>query len=349
MAGPVDDGFYMPAEWAPHARTWMAWPTREALWGEHLDAAREAYAEVARAIARFEPVTMIANPVAVAEASIKCGAGVGTMPMDHDDSWLRDSGPTFLVDGKGGLAGVDWVFNAWGERYRPYAHDARVAAEILARGEVRRYACDLVTEGGAIHVDGEGTLLAVRPTLLNDNRNPGRSVAEIERLLCSHTGASKIIWLPEGLVDDETDGHVDNVACFIGPARVLVQTTDDPDDANYERLQANRELLQAETDARGRPLEVVEVRQPKARYQEDGTRLGLSYVNFYFANGGVVLPSFDDPADDRAFDLFEELFPDRKIVQVPALDILHGGGGIHCITQQQPAVEAPAADKDDVH
>ncbi len=331
----------MPPEWAPHARTWMAWPSREELWGDAIDEAREAYAEVAKAIARFEPVTMIANPVAVAEVSIKCGSGVSAVPLDHDDSWVRDSGPTYLVDGKGGLAGVDWTFNAWGERYRPYEKDARLAAAMLEKGEVRRFACDLVTEGGALHVDGEGTLLAVRQSLVNDNRNPGRSAEEIEAILKDHLGVRKVIWLPGSLADDETDGHVDNVACFIGPAKVLALSTDNEDDANYAPLRENLELLRGETDAEGRPLEVVEVRQPKARYQEDGTRLALSYVNFYFTNGGIVLPSFDDPADDRAFDLFEAIFPDRKIAQVPALDILLGGGGIHCITQQQPAVEPP--------
>ncbi|MEX2628865.1 MAG: agmatine deiminase family protein [Tistlia sp.] len=348
MARPVDDGFYMPAEWAPHARTWMAWPAREELWGEGIEEACDAYAEVAKAIAHFEPVTMISNPVAVAEVSIKCGAGVSAVPMEHDDSWIRDSGPTYLVDGKGGLAAVDWTFNAWGERYQPYAKDAKLAQAILEQHEVRRYATDLVTEGGALHVDGEGTLLAVRDTLLNDNRNPGRSLAEIEEILQAHTGARKVVWLPGGLTGDETDGHVDNVACFVAPAKVLALSTDDPDDANYEALQANLEVLRGETDAAGRPLEVVEVRQPKARYLPDGTRMALSYVNFYFTNGGIVLPSFEDSADDRAFDLFETLFPDRKIVQIPALDIIRGGGGIHCITQQQPAVEAPAPERDDV-
>lgn len=341
MARPVDEGFFLPAEWAPHARTWMAWPTREHLWGERLEEARDAYAEVAKAIARFEPVTMIANPTAVAEVSIKCGSGVAALPMEHDDSWLRDSGPTFLVDGKGGLAGVDWTFNAWGERFQPYDKDARVAAGILAHVDARRYASELVTEGGALNGDGEGTLLAVRGALVNDNRNPARSEREIEEMLCACTGVRKVLWLPGGLVDDDTDGHVDNVACFIGPGRVLALSTDDIDDDNYEPLQANLEVLRSASDALGRPLEVVEVRQPKPHFGDDGRRLALSYVNFHFANGGIVLPSFDDSADDRAFDLFAQLFPDRKIVQVPAIDILHGGGGIHCITQPQPAVEVP--------
>jgi len=337
MTTPADDGFFMPAEWVPHSRCWMAWPCREGLWGDRIEEVRDAYAEVAQAIARFEPVTMVVNPESVAEVSIKCGSGVAVLPLPHDDSWLRDSGPTFLIDGFGNLAATDWVFNSWGERFKPFDKDAALAAALLEHLGIDRYACPLVTEGGAIHVDGEGTLLAVEETLLNDNRNPGMSRAEVEALLLAYTGAKKTIWLPGGLENDHTDGHVDNVACFVKPGVVAAMVCDDHEDANHAPLAANLEILKQSRDAQDRPLEVVELPQPRPRKGPDGGRLALSYINFYFANGAVVLPEFGDPADDKAFDIFEDLFPERQIVQIPALDILHGGGGIHCITQQQPA------------
>ena len=326
----------MPGEWAPHSRCWMAWPCREALWGEGLAAARDATAEVAKAIAAFEPVTLVANPDSLAEASLRFSTGVSCLPMALDDSWMRDIGPSFLVDGKGGLAGIAWRFNGWGERYLPYDRDQAVAAAVLDHLDVERIDAPLILEGGAIHVDGEGTLITTEECLLNANRNANLWREEIERLLAGHLGIRKVIWLGRGLVDDDTDGHVDNLACFVKPGVVLAQTASDPEDANHERLADNLARLRQTTDAKGRRLEVIEVEQPKARLGDDGRRLGLSYVNLYLANGGVVMPSFEDPADQKAYETVVRCFPERQVVQVPALDILPGGGGIHCITQQQP-------------
>ena len=337
MATPAEDGFIMPAEWHPHDRCWMAWPCREAHWGERLDAAREASAEVARAIAAFEPVTMIANPENLAEVSLRCGAGVACLPLAHDDSWMRDIGPTFVVDAKGGVAGVDWRFNAWGELFHPYDRDAAVARAVLEHLELPRYAPPLVLEGGAIHVDGEGTLLTTEQCLLNPNRNPDLSKAEIEALLGAHLGVRQVIWLGQGLEDDKTDGHVDNLACFVRPGVVLALSTEDPEDGNYAALADNLARLRAAKDAKGRALEVVEMPQPERGEGGDGLRLGKSYVNFYIANGGVVLPSFEDAKDGSAHEILAKCFPERALRQVPALDIVHGGGGIHCITQQQPS------------
>ncbi len=327
----------MPGEWEPHSRCWMAWPCRQSLWGDRLDAARDAYAEVAKAISEFEPVTMVANPENVAEVSLRCGPGVGCLPLAHDDSWIRDSGPSFLLDGGKRLAAVDWRFNSWGERYLPYDKDEAVAQALLEHVKVQRFAAPLVLEGGAVHVDGDGTLLTTEQCLLNANRNPHLGRSDIEELLQGYLGIDTVIWLGEGLVDDETDGHVDNVACFIAPGRVLALTSNDPEDANYKPLQDNLARLRAAKDARGRSLEVVEVEQPRAARNDDGTRLGLSYVNFYIANGGVVMPVFEDPADAAAFEVVSACFPDRQVSRVSATDIVYGGGGIHCITQQQPA------------
>jgi agmatine deiminase len=336
MPLPADKAFFMPAEWAPHSRCWMAWPCREALWGEGLDAARDAYTEVAKAIAEFEPVTMVANPEDLAQVSLRFSTGVSCLPMAHDDSWMRDIGPSFLIDGKGGLAGVDWRFNAWGEKYEVYDQDAAVAAAVLDHLGATAFTAPLVMEGGAFHVDGEGTLLTSEQCLLNPNRNPALWREELERILGQHLGVRKVIWLGDGLIDDETDGHVDNLACFVKPGVVLALTTSDTEDANHKALADNLARLRAATDAEGRALEVIEIEQPKARSDRAGRRLALSYINFYIANGGVVMPSFEDTADQKAYEIVAQCFPEHKVTQLPALDIVAGGGGMHCITQQQP-------------
>ncbi len=341
---PADDGFQMPAEWAPHSRCWMEWPCRAGLWGDKLEAARESYAEVADTIARFEPVTMIAKPKNVTEVSLHSGAGVGTFPLPHDDSWMRDNGPTFVVNGQGQVAGVNWRWNAWGNQYPDHERDAAVAAKVLEHLGLTRYEAPIVMEGGAIHSDGEGTVMTTESVALNPNRNPGLSAADIEEVFAGYLGARKVIWLGEGLQDDETDGHVDNLACFARPGVVVALSASDPADANHKALADNLARLKAATDAKGRSLEIVTIEQPRPRFMADGRRLALSYINFYIANGAIVMPAFEDPQDARARDTLARLFPDREIVQIPALDILHGGGGIHCITQQQPAgATAPIA------
>lgn len=328
----------MPAEWEPHSRCWMAWPCRDEVWGEQMDAARTAYADVARAIADFEPVTLVCNPSDVAEASLTLGNGtaIDVVSMEIDDSWLRDSGPTFLLDRNGHLAGAHWRFNAWGQKYQPYSRDAVVAKRILKHVGARRFRAPFVLEGGAIHVDGEGTVLTTEQCLLNPNRNPDITKAQVEQNLRDWLGVSTVIWLPEGIEDDETDGHVDEIACFVRPGVVLALSTDDKSDGNFDTLQTNLDILRSAKDAKGRPLQVIEVPQP-ARQEHNGKRLSLSYVNFYIANGGVVMPAFDVAEDERAFRIIRDAFPNRRVVQVHARDIFLGGGGIHCITQQQPA------------
>lgn len=335
MTTPAAEGFRMPAEWEPHARCWMAWPCREELWGEHIEDARDAYAAVAKAIAQFEPVTLVANPGDVATASIACGKTVDVVPIEIDDSWMRDIGPTFVVNARGEVAGCDWHFNAWGNKYEFYNNDVRLAELLLQQIKLRRFDAPFVLEGGAIHCDGEGTVLTTETVLLNPNRNPGMSREEIEQALTDWLGARKVIWLPAGYHYDETDGHVDNVACFVRPGVVLAASCPDKGDPNYEILQANIEILKASSDAAGREIEVVTVDQP-ARMEEDGERRSSSYVNLYIANGGVVIPSFEDKRDSAARRTVVEAFPEHEVVQVPAGDIVRGGGGIHCITQQQP-------------
>ncbi|MDX6751414.1 agmatine deiminase family protein [Geminicoccaceae bacterium 1502E] len=340
MSTPRDDGFWMPAEWAPHSRCWMAWPCREELWGDRLEAARRVYADVAKAISRFEPVTMIARPELTASVSLLCGSGIAVLPMPQDDSWTRDTGPSFLLGPDGARAGADWRFNGWGDVYEDYAQDRQMARRVLEHLGLPRYEAPMVMEGGALHVDGEGTCLVCDSSVLDAKRNPGMSREEAESVLCAHLGVQTVIWLPDGLVDDETSGHIDNLACFARPGTVLALSTDDQADENYVALQRNLEVLRAARDAKGRELEILPLPLPRPRLRDDGRRLTLSYANFYLANGGVVMPAFDDPADKVAYKAVAAAFPDREVVQIEASDLLHGGGGIHCITQQEPS---PAA------
>lgn len=335
MNRPADLGYRMPAEWAPHERCWMAWPCREETFSD-LAAARAAYAAVARTIAEFEPVTMVVRPDdEKAARRVLDHPHVDTLAMPLDDSWMRDIGPTFVVDDAGRVAGVDWRFNAWGGNYPDHHADAAVAARVLDRLSLHRFAADFVLEGGSIHCDGDGTVLVTEQCLLNPNRNPQLDRATVEDRLRAFLGVESVIWLGEGLEDDETDGHVDNLACFVRPGVVMALTAPDPRDPNHRPLADNVERLRRARDARARRLAVIEVAQPAPR-RENGVRLALSHINFYIANGAVVAPCFDDPADVAAADALHTAFPERRIVQLPALDIVRGGGGIHCITQQQP-------------
>lgn len=342
MTMPVSDGYRMPAEWTEHERCWMAWPCNIGLWGAGLPAARKAYAEVARTIASFEPVVMVARPQDAAEAEQLCGPEIEVMPLPIFDSWMRDVGPTFLVDAAGSVAGVDWRFNAWGnDEEHPQSvldTDDAIAAAVLQRAAVPRYRAPLVLEGGSIHVDGEGTLITTEQCLLNRNRNPELGREQIETILGSYLGVERFIWLGEGLEDDDTDGHVDNLACFASPGLVIALSCDDPQDPHFAVTRDNLARLRAARDAKGRALEIVEIEQPRPRRMPGGRRLAMSYVNYYLPNGAVIVPGFDDlERDANAVAVLREVFPGRDIVQVPGLDIVRGGGNVHCITQQQPA------------
>ncbi|WP_374381528.1 agmatine/peptidylarginine deiminase [Dongia sp.] len=338
MSLPFDDGFTVPAEWADHARCWMAWPTRAESWGEHLDAARDCVAELANAVAEFEPVSMIAKPKNVAEVSLVTGSGVSQVSMNHDDCWIRDMGPSFIA-GKGGeLAGVYWRWNAWGHRFEEFERDAAVAEAMLDQLGMRRYQGDLVLEGGAIGTDGEGTLITSESVLLNPNRNPNLTKEQVEEQLIQMLGVRHIIWLGEGLQDDMRGGQVENLARFIRPGVVVANACSDPADPNHKVCTDNLQRLRQTRDAAGRELEIIEIEQPRPRFDTEGRRLALSYVNFYMANGAVIMPAFEDgPADKRAYDIASRIFPKREIVQLPSIELAFGGGGIHSICLPQPA------------
>ena len=335
--------YLMPAEWTPHQRCWIAWPCRESLWhtAAGLDAARHAYAQVARAIAAFEPVTMIARPEDAAMARQLCGDGVQVAPYPLDDSWMRDIGPSFVRRSDGALAGVCWRFNGWGGKYRPFEHDAALATALLDDLGIARLETPLIMEGGAIHVDGRGTMIATEQCLLNPNRAAGLSRAGIEAEFSRLLGIKQVIWLGEGLSGDETDGHVDNLCCFAGEGRLLLQGCADRADPNFAIAADALARLKAARDCDGGSFEIGILPMPAPRHDVAGARLILSYVNFYIANGAVIVPAFDDPADEPARAMIGACFPGRQVVQLPALDIVAGGGGIHCITQQMPALSLP--------
>lgn len=335
---PKQAGFSMPAEWHPHERCWMAWPCHQSTWAKvGLERARIAYARVAQSIAQFEPVTLLVNPGDESSARALCGDKITLVTLPINDSWTRDTGATFLLNNNK-LAGVDWIHNAWGENYKDYALDNKIASAVIEKVNCQYFHAPLVMEGGSFHVDGEGTVLTSKECLLNANRNPQLSQEEIEQYLCDYLGAETIIWLNKGLLGDETDGHIDEIATFIAPGKVLCLITHDKEDPNYYTLQENLEILKSVKDSKGRSLEVHCVEQPPATYM-DGERLTLSYINFYLANKGIVMPAFGyEPYDKAAYQLFTQLFPDYQISQIDALDVFAGGGGIHCITQQQPKV-----------
>jgi agmatine deiminase len=304
--------------------------------------ARVASAAVARAISGFERVTMLVRPDDHDEARLACGKGIDFAGFNIDDSWVRDTGPIFLTDGCNGVAGVHWRFNAWGNKYHPHDGDAALGESLLDALDMRSYAGPMVLEGGSIAVDGIGTLITTEQCLLNANRNPNLTRQQIEERLAIYLGVTKIVWLGEGLEDDETDGHVDNIVCFAGPGRVLMHRPKADGSRNDLVMRDNLQRLRAARDARGEPFEIIEIPEPARRSRHDGRRLEMSYINFCVANHGLVIPSFDDPCDADVVRILQRVFPDRRVLQVPALDIVEGGGGLHCITMQQPAGDALA-------
>ncbi len=337
--------FRMPAEWAPHERTWMAWPGPNTTFSSdgELTEAREAWASVARAVRRFEPVTVVHGPGQAESARALLGPEIDLVERDLDDAWMRDIGPTFVVSDEGELAAVDWVFNGWGAQdWATWEHDSKIASYVADLAGVPVHSSPLVNEGGGIHVDGEGTVLLTETVQLGPERNPEWSREQVEAEIHAKLGTTKAIWLKRGLAADYpphgfgTLGHVDIVAAFAAPGVVVVHTQPDPTHPDHEPCRENVEFLRTQTDAKGRPLEVIEIPAPTKLREEEGGWADYSYINHYLCNGGVVLCAFDDPRDEHAAGIFRRLFPDRTVTLVDARTIFAGGGGIHCITQQQP-------------
>jgi agmatine deiminase len=350
---PLADGFYLPAEAVPHARAWLLWPERGDVWREDARPAQRAFAEVARAIADAEAVTVGASRRQLETARALLPSDVQVIELPSDDAWMRDVAPSFVVNANGEVRGVDWRFNAWGGLYASWQEDERVAPRLLKRAGLLRYEAPLVLEGGAVCGDGAGTLMVVEACVLDERRNPGVRKGDVERVLKDYLGASAVIWLGRGLVEDETGGHVDNLACYARPGLVLLAWTDDSADPQYAVVREALAQLERARDACGRSVEIAKVPLPPplfrtreealgvvavsgSRPRKAGDRLPATYVNAYVANGAVILPALDPATDEKARAIFAHAFPDREVKMVPAREILLGGGGIHCITREQP-------------
>jgi agmatine deiminase len=347
----------MPAEFERHSGCWMLWPERPDNWREGAKPAQAVFAAIATAISSGEPVTVGVSAAQFQNARARLPAAVRVLEVSSNDAWIRDSGPTFLIDAKGRRRGVDWSFNAWGGLngglYFPWDRDDEVAQKVLEIEGADRYRTPFVLEGGAIHVDGQGTCLTTEECLLNPNRNPGMSRADIEEQLRRYLGVTKIIWLNRGVFLDETGGHIDELACFTAPGHVALTWTEDRKDPQYEISVDAFQRLRSATDARGRELTIHKIHQPGPLYmtaaeaagidirtgshpRRAGDRLPASYINFYIANGCVVMPLYDKRRDAAAMRTLQKLFPKRKVLGVATREVLLGGGNIHCITQQVP-------------
>ena len=352
----------MPGEFELHSGCWILWPHRPDNWREGAQPAQRAFAAVAAAIAPFEPVTVGAAADQYEFARAAMPAPVRVVEMLSNDAWMRDVGPTCVVNGAGGVRGVDWHFNAWGGLdgglYFPWDQDELVARKVLETERLQRYRAPIVCEGGAIHVDGEGTLLVTEQCLLRGNRNPQLTQAQIETVLRQYLGVKTVIWLDQGVFNDETDGHIDNLACFARPGEVILTWTDNRRDPQYRISRDALDRLGDARDARGRRLKIHKLPMPGPLYASRSeaagvlaragalprharARLAGSYVNFYLANKAVVMPLLDARTDSIAMAKLRRIFPERRVVGVAAREILLGGGNIHCITQQIPRVRGP--------
>ncbi len=356
---PKQDGYFMPSELAPHRCTYMLWPEREDNWRGGAKPAQAVFRQVAETIAKYEPVVLGVNKSQYAHVLEMNMPNVRVVEISNDDSWIRDCGATMVVNANGQMRGVDWKFNAWGGLvnglYFPWDQDDFVAAKMCAIESVDRYRLsDFVLEGGSIHSDGEGTILTTEECLLDPGRNPGMSKEEIEAMLKEYLGAEKVLWLPKGIyMDEDTNGHVDNICQFVAPGKVVLAWEDNESDPQHERSQLAYDYLSQQTDAQGRQIEIVKIHVPNPILitqeesegvdvvegtfpRNEGDRLPASYVNYYNCNNAIILPVFNDEHDQAAIDTLQALFPDKTIEPIYAREILLGGGNIHCITQQIP-------------
>ncbi len=362
MNTPAKDGFFMPAEYAPHQGTLLVWPERPGSWGNDPTPARKAFAEIITKLAKHETVYVLVSSTSKPSAQQMLPQSVQLLDIETDDAWARDIAPTFVRHPSGAIRAVDWAFNAWGGAYDglypDYANDDAAAAAICNALQIPRYdAHPFVLEGGAIHSDGEGTVLVTEACLLSKGRNPHMTKAQITEQLCHYLGAEKVIWLPHGIYQDETNEHIDNVCAFVAPAEVVLAWCDDESDPQHAMSLADLQVLAQSTDAKGRPLTIHKLPVPKYPVcitQADlqgysfaegeavrtlGERLAASYVNFYFANDCLLVPQFGEEnqeSDAKACRILQALAPDRQVIPIDAREILLGGGNIHCITQQMP-------------
>jgi len=351
----------MPAEFEPQERVWMLWPHRPDNWRDGAKPAQNSFEEVARAIAQFEPVTVGVKPedYAAARHRFSDTDKILVVEMESDDAWVRDCGPTFVINDSGDVRAVHWHFNAWGGLYDglyfPWDKDELVGIKIADLAGVDRYRPEeLVLEGGSIHVDGEGTVLTTEMCLLSEGRNPDLSKEQIENYLAEYLNIEKVIWIKDGIDPEETNGHIDDVACFVAPGEVACIWTEDETNPFYAEAQEAYKTLSEATDAKGRKLKVHKLcltKEPIYMTQEEVDAIDVvegtlprstddvsiaSYMNFLIVNDAIILPQYDDENDELAVKQVQEMFPDRKVVGVSTKEVAFGGGNVHCITQQQP-------------
>ncbi len=341
---PRDLGYRMPAEWEPHAATWLSWPHNRDTWPEELERVENIWVEMIKGIAPREKVCLLVNDdgerLEAFTRLMRAGApldNVAFYEIPTVDVWMRDYGPTFVVrSGEAApLAFNDWIFNGWGGKYAEYFDDDAVAQAIARLLGVPVFAHQMILEGGSIEVNGAGTCMTTEQCLLNPNRNPRLTRGEIEQFLCATLGVRHILWLGAGVAGDDTDGHIDDIARFVNPTTIVCAVEENPKDENYAPLRENYERLQGARDQDGNKLAVVELPMP-GRLDYNNARLPASYANFYIANGIVLVPTYDHANDARALGILAELFPGRKVVGVPSAPLVIGLGAIHCVTQQQP-------------
>ncbi|BDR56019.1 agmatine deiminase [Xylocopilactobacillus apis] len=354
---PKIDGFRMPGEFEPQEKVWMIWPERPDNWRNGGKPAQIAFANVAKAISEFTPMNVLVSPQQFQNCREQIPPEISVYEMSNNDSWVRDCGPAFLINDHGERRAVDWTFNAWGGLvdglYFPWDQDDLVARKLCEIEHVDSYRTDnFVLEGGSIHVDGQGTVLTTEMCLLSKGRNPELTKEEIEKKLCDYLNCSKVLWLKDGIDPDETNGHVDDVACFVKPGEVVCIYTDDKSSPFYEASQDAFKRLSEMTDAKGRKLKVHKLCCPEKMVtiqknfnidfvegtipREEGDLCIASYMNFLITNNGVVVPQYGDKNDALALEQLKEIFPDKKVVGVDTIEIVYGGGNVHCITQQEP-------------
>lgn len=342
---PRELGYRMPGEWEKRRRTFMQWPVRDgknsrtAIWPDGIEAARKGYADIAKAIAEFEELVMIAPAEMLTEVQQMCGDKVKVLSLPIDDSWVRDNGPTFLLNDDQELAAVKWRFTSYGEKYQTHYNDGKIPYHLGIMYDVPMFTSPLALEGGGIHSDGQGTIMVTETAILTKSRNSRYTKEEVTELLMEYMGGEQVIWLKSGLYGDLTDGHIDNTACFVRPGVIMIQACYDTNDPDYEIFQENLAILKEHRDrSSGLPFEIIEIEKPPIRYKNEQL-LTLSYINYLPVEGGVIVPTFGGAAeetDKKALEVMQKAYPDRKVVAVDGMPVIIGGGCVHCITQQMP-------------
>jgi agmatine deiminase len=342
---PRELGYRMPAEWEPHEATWLSWPKDPITWPGRVPQAQEVFAQMIEALTPKEKVRLLVDDEK-AESEVRRklaskkvnGKNLLIHRIKTVDSWIRDYGPNFLVGAHGRaplLAYNCWIFNAWGAKYETLMADNGIPKRISPLLNLPIFEPGIVLEGGSIEVNGKGCVLTTEQCLLNKNRNPQLGQSQIEEYLKNYLGVTKVLWLGEGIIGDDTDGHIDDLSRFVTADTIVTAIEEDPKDANYGLLQDNLKRLKSMTDPNGRPFQIIPIPMPEPVLDDEGERLPASYANFYIANEVVLVPTYKHPNDRKALDVLQRIFPDRRVIGIECNDLVFGLGAIHCVTQQQ--------------